>query len=200
MRRHTYNSVWPSNENSLIPIDPYRRGSIWLVFGEQSAHQNRSNGLLMLKLKLENGIGVGIGIVRVLHKFLMEISELDSHKFLILIKVSLVAGTHFKCQNHMMFACQNVLSAFPIFSFFLSKYLFFFSRSFRFLSVLKMPNENIEMCFRLYFWGRFDVVFSFSFSRYLGRVQHSEHSLENTSLRIQFSMDWIYYRFKCWSC
>lgn len=34
--------------------------------------------------------------MRVLHKFLMKISKLDSHKFLILIKVSIVAH---KCQK-----------------------------------------------------------------------------------------------------
>lgn len=38
-----------------------------------------------------------IAFVRVLHKFLMKITELDSHKFLILIKVSLVALVALEC-------------------------------------------------------------------------------------------------------
>lgn len=121
-----------------------RRHFTWIVYGHswKCLNMNRSTyigGVFLgcfrcnnqpmnswLKMKMDFPLHIwqtklelkwNISVVRVLHKFLMEISELDSHKCLILIKVLLVAE-HLKCQNHMMFACQNVFAfsfAFAVF-------------------------------------------------------------------------------------
>lgn len=116
--------------------------------------------------KLE--LKLNISVVRVLHKFLMEISELDSHKCLILIKVLLVAE-HLKCQNHMMFACQNVFAFFSLSLFSVCVSFVIQDRQ------KKIVYKRIEMVVIYYLRKALNLFF------HLGRVQSSAHSLENTS-------------------
>lgn len=121
--------------------------------------------------------------VRLLHKFLMKISELDSHKFLILIKVSLVA---LECRNHMMFACWNVFFSFNHIPSIIP------------ISLSKTPTQyqmhtHFSMCF--FFWWHF-VAWIFTLAVFIvpyiavwkGKCRVYEYDLN------------MLISFKCWAC